>query len=312
MLRYFLHRLLQTLPIIFGVSVVCFILVHIAPGDPIDSLLPEGATPELVQEVKTAYGLDKPLPAQYLYWLGNVLQGDLGHSISTQRPVMEEIAPAVKHSMQIALLAIVLSFSIGALIGAIGGRRINSGLDRVLTSVSVAGISVPPYWLGMLLVVFFAVSLQWLPASGAADGAPWDQQLKHMLLPALALSIVPMGVIARSTRAAVAEVSKHDFVSTLIAKGLPTRKVNAHIAKNVAPSLIAVMGLQFAQLLGGSILVETVFSWPGAGFLLNNAIFTRDLPVLQGTILVLAMFFVVTNLLVDMLQMALDPRIRRQ
>lgn len=312
MLRYFLQRLVQTLPIIFGVSVVCFVLVHLAPGDPIDSLLPEGATPELVEEVKVAYGLDKSLPTQYMYWLTNVLRGDLGHSISTQRPVLEEIVPAVKHSMQIAVLAIFLSFTIGSLIGAVGGRRINSWTDRVLTSVSVAGISVPPYWLGMLLVVFFAVNLQWLPASGAAMGGAWHEQFRHMLLPALALSVVPMGVIARSTRAAVAEISKHDFVLTLIAKGLPAWKVNVHIAKNIAPALIAVMGLQFAQLLGGSILVETVFSWPGAGFLLNNAIFTQDLPVLQGTILVLALFFVFTNLLVDLLQMVLDPRIRRQ
>lgn len=311
MLRYVGRRLLYTLPILFGVSVLCFSLVHIAPGKPIDVLIPEGASRELVAQLEASYGLDKPLAVQYFYWLANVLQGDLGRSITTRRPVVDEVIPAVANSLRIALLAIFASFSLGVSLGALSGIRIRSVIDRLLTGLSVVGISIPPYWLGMLLTVAFAVNLQWLPASGMAASPGLLDNLPHMILPALALCVVPAGIIARSTRAAVAEVASQEFVQALHAKGLPKRRIHHHIAKNVAPGLTAVMGLQFAQLLGGSILVETVFSWPGAGFLLNTAIFSRDLPVLQGTILVLALFFVLMNLLVDLLQMLADPRVRR-
>jgi peptide/nickel transport system permease protein len=310
-IRYFVRRLLLTLPILFGVSLVCFALVHIAPGSPIDSLLPDGASAEQVQEVKQAYGLDRPLPVQYLYWVGHVLTGDLGQSITTQRPVLAEIIPAIGNSLLLAVVAIALSFVLGCSMGAIGGMRVNSAADRVLTSLSIAGISVPPYWLGMLLVIVFAVTLQWFPVSGMETSAGLSGLMMSMVLPAVALCVVPAGIIARSTRAAVAEVAKQEFVQTLRAVGLPRSRIHYHVAKNVAPGLLAVMGLQFAQLLGGSILVETVFSWPGAGLLLSTAIFTRDLPVLQGSILVLALFFVLSNLVVDMLQMAIDPRVRR-
>lgn len=309
MLRYFIHRLLYTVPILLGVSIVCFALVHIAPGSPVDALTPDGASPELVAEIEAAYGLDKPVPVQYVYWLSHALRGDLGKSITTQRPVLDEVLPAMANSLRIALAAIALSLALGCAIGALSGARLDSRLDRLLTGVSVTGISVPPYWLGMLLAVIFAVNLRWLPASGMGEGG-WDD-VRYMILPAVTLCIVPAGIIARSTRAAVGEAIKQEYVQALYAKGLPRRRVCLHVAKNVAPALMAVMGLQFAQLLGGSILVESVFSWPGTGFLLNTAIFTRDLPVLQGTILVLAIFFILTNLLVDLLQTLADPRIRR-
>ncbi|MBO9357839.1 ABC transporter permease subunit [Bordetella petrii] len=310
MLRYIVQRLLYTVPILLGVSIVCFALVHLAPGSPIDALTPDGATPEVVAQIEAAYGLDKPIPVQYLYWLSHAVRGDLGNSITTQRPVLDEVLPAMANSLRIAVAAIALSLVLGCAIGALSGTRLNSRLDRLLTGVSVTGISVPPYWLGMLLAVIFAVNLRWLPASGMGDGTGWES-IRFMILPALTLSIVPAGIIARSTRAAVAEAVKQDFVQALYAKGLPVSRVYLHVAKNVAPALMAVMGLQFAQLLGGSILVESVFSWPGTGFLLNTAIFTRDLPVLQGTILVLALFFILTNLVVDLLQTLADPRIRR-
>lgn len=316
MLRYLLRRLLYTLPIALGVSLVCFALVHLAPGDPISAVLPENATPELVEQVKAAYGFDKPLPLQYGIWLGNVVTGDFGTSIMTRRPVLAELQPAIFNSIVLASASIVLAFVMGSLLGAIAGLTRNRHLDRVVTASAVAGVSLPHYWLGMVLIVIFSVELGWLPATGMGSGGSTDfalnfESLKHMILPAITLSVIPAGIVARSVRASVTEVRKQEFVQALHAKGLPTSRVLLHIAKNVGPTVIAIMGLQFAQLLGGSILVETVFAWPGTGFLLNSAIFSRDLPVLQGTILVLAMFFVITNLAVDMLQMLVDPRIKR-
>jgi peptide/nickel transport system permease protein len=208
--------------------------------------------------------------------------------------------------MMLALAAIALAFAGGCILGALAGYTRRPTVDRAVTALAVTGVSLPHYWLGMVLIVLFSVELRWLPATGM--GRP---DLAHLILPAVTLSVIPLGIVARSVRAAVGEIRKQDFVQTLYAKGLRGPRVLAHVAKNVAPAVMAVMGLQFAQMLGGSILVETVFAWPGTGFLLNAAIFTRDLPILQGTILVLAMLFVFTNLIVDVLQMFVDPRVKR-
>jgi peptide/nickel transport system permease protein len=306
MLRYFLRRLVYTLPIALGVTLVCFALVHLAPGDPISAVLPENASPAVIEEIKAAYGFDKPLPMQYLIWLRHVVVGDLGTSIKTGRPVAMEIGPAIANSMLLAAASIALAFVGGCALGAVAGYTRRRGVDRAVTAVAVTGVSLPHYWLGMVLIVFFSVELRWLPATGMGN-----PDLAHLLLPAVTLAVIPMGIIARSVRASVSEIRRQEFVQTLYAKGLRGPGVFLHVAKNVAPTVMAVMGLQFAQMLGGSILVETVFSWPGTGFLLNSAIFTRDLPILQGTILVLAMLFVFTNLLVDVLQMFVDPRVKR-
>ncbi|MVW70367.1 ABC transporter permease [Bordetella sp. 15P40C-2] len=306
MLRYVLRRLLYALPIALGVSIVCFALVQLAPGDPIDSIIPEGASAEAIAQIKADYGADQPLPVQYLKWLGRVMVGDLGKSIKTGRPVTQELGPALVNSMILAMAGIALAFIVGSSLGAIAGYARSRVVDSAITSVAIAGVSIPHYWLGMVLVVVFSVGLNWLPASGM--GPPdWS----HIILPAIALAVIPMGIIARSVRASVIEIRKQEFIQTLYAKGLSDAKVLRHVVKNVAPTVLAVMGLQFAQMLGGSILVETVFAWPGTGFLMNAAIFSRDLPVLQGTILVLAMLFVMMNLLVDILQMLFDPRVKR-
>lgn len=316
MLAYFARRLFYTLPIALGVSIVCFALIHLAPGDPLSSVLPEGASPELIAQLKAAYGFDKPLPVQYLTWLGRVLTGDFGHSIMTRRPVLAEVAPAVVNTLILALAAILLGFVVGLVLGLVAGFSSGTPLDRLVTAAAVTGVSVPHYWLGMVLIAIFAVNLGSLPAMGmgaagsSAFGLNWES-LRHLILPAIALSVIPAGIIARSVRGTVAEIRKQDFVQTLYAKGLPRGHIFVHVIKNAAPTVLAIMGLQLAQLLGGSILVETVFSWPGTGFLLNTAIFTRDLPILQGTILVLAMFFVFINLIVDLVQSAFDPRIKR-
>lgn len=316
MLLYTLKRLLYATPVAFGVSVVCFLLVHLAPGDPLSAILPVDATQSMIDEMRAAYGFDKPLPIQYLIWLWHVLHGDLGISIATGRPVLGEVSRAVVNSLILASVATVIGFTFGTLFGFVAGYHRNSLADRAASALSVFGVSVPHYWLGMVLVIVFSATLGWLPPTGAGpDGSgnwrPDFDHLRYLILPAVTMSVIPMGIIARTVRALVADILSQDFVEALRAKGMDERGVFKHVVRNAAPTALAIMGLQLGYLLGGSILVETVFAWPGTGFLLNAAIFQRDLPLLQGSILVLAMFFVLLNLLVDVMQTALDPRIER-
>jgi peptide/nickel transport system permease protein len=316
MLFYLFKRLLYVIPVAFGVSLVCFSLVHLAPGDALAVILPVDASADLVEQVRKSYGFDRPLPVQYILWLLKVLSGDLGTSIATGRPVLTEIKNALGNTVILAVCASIIGFVPGIVLGGLAGRRQGSATDRVATSSAIAAVSVPHYWLGMVLVIIFSVELNWLPAMGAGPGGSrdwaWDwQHLRYLVLPALTLSAIPMGIVTRTVRGVVAEILNQDFVGALRAKGLRTGGVFRHVVKNAAPTVLAVMGLQLGYLLGGSILVETVFSWPGTGLLLNTAISQRDLPVLQGITLVLAMFFVALNLVVDMLQTAIDPRIKR-
>ena len=201
----------------------------------------------------------------------------------------------------------------GSFFGFVAGYFRGSFLDKLASMLAVLGVSVPHYWLGMVMVIVFSVQLGWLPAVGAGPGGwAWDwEHFRFMILPAITMSVIPMGIVTRTVRALVGDLLSQEFVTALRAKGLTEKRVFVHVAKNAAPTAIAVMGLQLGYLLGGSILIETVFSWPGTGFLLNNAIFQRDLPLLQGTILVLALFFVVLNLVVDVIQASIDPRIKR-
>ncbi|GJD44806.1 Glutathione transport system permease protein GsiC [Methylobacterium cerastii] len=316
MLLYILKRLVAVTPVAFGVSLVCFLLVHLAPGDPLSAILPADATQATIDEMRAAYGFDKPLPVQYAIWLWHVLHGDLGVSIATGRPVLGEVTRAVVNSLILASVATLIGFTFGTLFGFVAGYHRNSILDRVASAISVFGVSVPHYWLGMVMVIVFSANLGWLPPTGAGpDGSgnwrPDFEHLRFIILPAVTMSVIPMGIIARTVRALVADILAQDFVEALRAKGLDEVGVFKHVVRNAAPTALAIMGLQLGYLLGGSILIETVFAWPGTGFLLNAAIFQRDLPLLQGSILVLAMFFVALNLLVDVMQTALDPRIER-
>ena len=313
MLLFVLKRLLYVLPIALGVSVICFLLVYLAPGGPESALIPDSTPPAIAAQIRAAYGFDKPLPVQYLRWLGRVVTGDFGMSITTRRTVLSEVMPAMVNTFKLAGGAILLACIAGIALGTLGAYHSGKLSDRAVGAVGIAGISVPQYWLGMVLIVIFSVNLGILPATGMGDhqpGSMWDQA-RHLILPTLTLATVPIGLIARSVRSTVGEILKQEFVQTLHANGLPPAHVFAHVVKNAAPPALAVIGLEFARLLGGSILVETVFSWPGTGFLLNSAIFMRDLPVVQGTVLALAMFFVLTNVLVDILQMVFDPRFKR-
>ena len=316
MLAYTVRRIVYTLPIMFGVALVCFALVHLAPGDPLVSILPPDASADLQQQLRTLYGFDRSYPEQFASWIWRALQGDLGTSIASGRAVAGEVLTAVGNTLRLACVATFIGFLFGSLFGFVAGYFRNSWADRLASFISVIGVSVPHYWLGMVLVIIFAAQLNWLPATGAGPSGSgdwaWDwEHLKHLVLPALTMSVIPMGIISRTVRALVAETLEQEFVVGLRAKGLTDFGVFKHVVKNVAPTALAVMGLQLGYLLGGSILIETVFSWPGTGFLLNSAIFQRDLPLLQGTILVLAMFFVLLNLLVDIVQSTLDPRISR-
>ncbi len=316
MLIYLFRRLVYAIPIALAVGFVCFMLVQIAPGDPINAIVPADAPAEVVEQVRRDYGLDRPLPVQFGLWLWKVVQGDLGRSLATGRPVWADLSTAIGNTLMLAVAASLLGFVLGCVLGGLAGTFRGSVLDRAAVGLAVAGVSVPHYWLGMVLVVLFSVRWNLLPAMGAGPGGSadwaWDwEHARHLVLPAVTLSVIPTGIVTRTVRGVVAEIMNQEFVVALRAKGLRRRDVFLHVVKNAAPTSLAVMGLQLGYLMGGSILVETVFSWPGTGLLLNSAIFQRDLPVLQGTILVLAMFFVALNLLVDLVQTALDPRIKR-
>jgi peptide/nickel transport system permease protein len=313
MLLYVLKRLVLVIPVVLAVAVVCFLLVHITPGDPLVAVLPPDASAELAAQLRKAYGFDRPLPVQFGLWVWKALHGDLGTSIATGRAVLGEVSRAVGNTVTLAIFAAMLGFVSGGTFGFLAGYFRDRWIDRAVTTIAIAGVSMPHYWLGMVLVIVFSVLLGWLPAVGAGpSGWAWDwAHFKHMILPAVTMSVIPMGIVTRTVRALVGDLLSQEFVLALRAKGLSERRIFVHVVKNTAPTAIAVMGLQLGYLLGGSILIETVFSWPGTGFLLNSAIFQRDLPLLQGTILVLALFFVVLNLLVDVLQAAIDPRIKR-
>ncbi|MFK7966978.1 MAG: ABC transporter permease [Burkholderiaceae bacterium] len=316
MLTYIFRRLLYFIPISLGVTALVFALVHIAPGDPLNAVVGADAPAEVVEKLKADYGFDKPLPVQYALWLGRALTGDLGLSVINNQPVTAALATAVPNTLMLAVTATLIGFILGSLLGGLAGYFQGSWVDKFATGFGVAGVSIPHYWLGIVLVIIFAVELNVLPATGigpgGSDGWQFDwAHLRHIILPAVTLSVIPCGIITRTVRAAVAEVLSQEFVQALTAKGLRHGRIMMHVIKNAAPTVMAVMGLQLGYLLGGSILVETVFNWPGTGFLLNDAIFRRDIPMLQGTILVLAMFFVLLNLVVDVLQTLMDPRMRR-
>ena len=314
---YAARRLLMTIPISLGVTVICFALIYLAPGNPVQSLLPPDATAKDIAELKHYYGLDKPIPIQYLMWLGHALTGNLGMSIQTNQPVLNEVTRALANTIPIAVISVVLAFVIALGLGILAATRVGGFVDRLSTGIAVLGISVPQFWLGVILVIAFAVELGWLPATGmgthGSDQFSWFHwsESRYAVMPIIALTMTPLGILMRTTRSSIAEVLAMDFIQTLRAKGLGRTAIVIHAIRNALPQILAMFGLQLGYLIGGSILVETVFTWPGTGFLLNKAILTRDIPLLQGTILLLALAFVGINLIIDLLQTAVDPRIKR-
>jgi len=313
MWQYALRRLVYAVPILLGVSIVVFALITMAPGDAADMLIPPETPKEVALQIRARLGLDQPIHVQYVRWLGRMLRGDLGTSIVTNEPVAASLLNALGNTLRLAIPAAVLGFTLGTLLGAPAAFHRGTILGRLFSATAITGVSLPHYWVGIVLVAVFAVTLNALPAQGMGpEGFPrtWEQ-IKHLILPVFTLSLIPMGVVSRLVRANVLEIINQEFVGALRAKGLLDRGVIAHVMKNAAPSVMALMGLQLGYLLGGSILVETVFNWPGSGGLMNLAIFRRDVPVLSATILAIATLFVLINIAVDVLQAAVDPRIRR-
>lgn len=316
MFAYIVRRIFYVVPIAIGVTIMVFSLVYIGPGNPIDAVLPDDASQADVEFIKEIYGFDKPLPVQYGLWLGRAAMGDLGKSIATGRPVIEELGRALGNTLLLAFAAALVMVPVALVLGTVAAYSHGRWFDKLVSSIAITGVSIPNYWLAIVLVIVFSVELNLLPVMGIGPNGPegWQpnfEHLRYMILPVIAISVIPTGIIARVMRASVAEALNQDFVQTLRAKGLSERTVLYHVIKNAMPTVMAVIGLELGNLMGGSILIETIFTWPGTGFLMNEAIFRRDLPVLQGTILVLAMFFVGLNLLIDLLQTWVDPRIRR-
>lgn len=313
MLSFVVRRLAHAVPILFGVSVVVFSLAHMVPGDVAQIMLPAEASPADLARLRAHYGLDQPLHEQYVRWLAHALGGDFGVSAFSGQPVIEELGSAIGNTFLLAVPAAILGFSAGVGLGTLAAFHHGRLMDRVVSAIAISGVSLPVYWVGIVLVVIFSVLLGWLPAVGAPapDRILSAEGLRQLVLPAFTLSLVPMGVIARLARATVLEILGQEFVTALRAAGLSTASIVTHVVRNASPPVVALMGLQLGYLLGGAILVEVVFNWPGSGNLMHLAIFRRDVPVLQATLVVLASLFVFINLAVDLLQAMLDPRIRR-
>lgn len=311
MLLVITRRLLMVPPALFGVSIVIFVLLNVLPGDPLAGLLAPDATQADRDELARRMGLADPLPVQYVTWLGNVLQGDLGWSFSRRRPIVELVGTAFANTVILAAAASVIGLSVGITLGLLAALLRGTWADRAISIVAMLGLSVPNYWLAILLIIAFSASLQMLPAAGmyGPDGDFVDL-LKHLVMPGLAASAVTIGLTARTTRASIIETYGEDFVLLLQAKGLTGLQILGHVLKNAAPPIMTVAGLQIGFLLGGTVLVETIFSWPGLGQLIFQSIASRDLRLIQAAVLIIAVTFVTINLLIDVAQTLVNPRLR--
>jgi ABC-type dipeptide/oligopeptide/nickel transport system permease component len=312
---YVLRRLLLAVPVLFGVSLLVFAVMHLAPGDPAAIMLGAQATREDVERLRRELGLDQPLVVQYARWLGRVVQGDLGRSIPLGREVLPEVLTRFKATLILTGGALLVALLIGVPAGIASATRQYSWLDRVSMAVAVTGVSLPVFWTGIMLIIVFALTLRWLPSSGMYSPYGGDRDLAdllwHLILPAVTLGTASAAALARMTRSSVLEIVRQDFVRSARAKGLAERAVvGRHVLKNAVNPVVTVLGIQVGTLLGGAILTETVFSWPGLGSMMVRAIQARDYPLVQGGVLLIATTFVVVNLFVDLLYAIFDPRIR--
>lgn len=301
--RFLVGRLVHLVWVLLAVSILVFLLIHLS-GDPIRLLTPLDAKPEDVERVRRLYGLDQPIPVQYLRFLTNALRGDLGESFRYQRPAFELVMQRLPATALLALVTLGLTIVVGIPVGLWVGARAGHAADWVVSLLTFVFISLPSFWLGVLLILLFADRLRVLPASGFESPA-------HLVLPCLTLSVYTTGLVTRLVRADVLEVLRQDFIRTARAKGVGERMVLArHALRNALISTVTVLGLQLGNLLGGSVVVESVFAWPGVGWLMLQGIQTRDLPLVRAVVLVVGSAFVLINLIVDVLYLYLDPRIR--
>jgi peptide/nickel transport system permease protein len=312
--RYVVRRLLLLVPVLLGVSVIIFMVLHLAPGDPAEIMLGSQATQADLERLRAELGLTQPLYVQYVHWVGLVARGDLGRSIWMKRPVLNEVLGRFKATLVLTGAALVLSTAAGLALGIASAIRPNSLLDRLSAVASLFGASMPVFWLGIVLMVVFALWLGWLPASGMFapyGGGDLRDLLVHLALPAVTLAAASVTIIARLTRSTMLETLGQDYIRTARAKGVVERAVVLrHGLKNALIPIVTVVGVQAGYLLGGAVLTETVFAWPGVGTLMVQGILARDFPLVQGCVLVVALSFVLINLAVDLLYAWLDPRIR--
>jgi ABC-type dipeptide/oligopeptide/nickel transport system permease component len=303
MTTFILRRILLAIPTLLGVLVVAFLLLYVAPGDPVMAMVGERADEETIARLRRELRLDDPLYKQFGHYVGGIARGDLGRSYITNRPIQRDIRERFPKTLQLAGAAMLLAASIGITLGILSAWRPGGIIDRIGLGIAYLGVSFPVFWVGLLLILLFAVTLQWLPPSGAGG-------LKYLILPALALGMRSIAFLARMTRSAMLDALGSDFVRTARAKGLGERGViTRHALRNAAIPIITVLGLDFGSYLTGSILTETIFSWPGLGRYVVNAIARRDLPAIQGSVLFLSAVFVTVNLLTDLAYAKADPRV---
>jgi peptide/nickel transport system permease protein len=313
MVSFLVRRVLAAVPILIGVSIVVFVTIKIIPGNPVATLLGPNSTPQARAELTDRLGLNRALPIQYFSWLGHVVRGDLGESISQHTTVSSLVTSAFGNTLILTAFATVLAFGGGVLLGGIAAIRRGRMSALMSNAISLVSISVPQYSVGLLLIVYISVGTGWLPSAGmynAIGGGGWADLLRHLVLPGVTAAIVPAGIIARMFRSAVIDVMGMDFIEALRARGLSETRILKHAFHNTLPTLLTIAGLQLGYLLGGVVFVETVFSWPGLGLLVYHSISERDLPVIQAGVIVSALAFVVVNVIVDVAQALIDPRSR--
>ncbi|SDO37364.1 peptide/nickel transport system permease protein [Lutimaribacter pacificus] len=311
---YILKRLISAIPVLLGITIIVFLIMSLIPGDPATAILGSYATPENVEKLNRDLGLDKPMVQRYFIWLGNMLTGDFGRSFSLNRPVIDEVLERFNATLILAGTAFVLCSVLGILAGVVSAARQYGFADKAITFVVLIGISVPSFFLGMMMILLFAVNLRWLPVSGMYaiyGGGDLPDLLNHLVMPALALAAVATGVIARLSRSAMLEVLRQDFIRTARAKGVPERRViMGHALRAAMVSIIPVLGIQAGFVLSGAVYIEIVFQWPGVGRMLVDAILKRDLLLVQGGVVFVAACYVLFNIAVDVAQSLLDPRIK--
>jgi ABC-type dipeptide/oligopeptide/nickel transport system permease component len=306
MALYLLRRILQAVPVVLGVIFAVMLTIELIPGDPVTLMLGEHATQESVAAVRHALGLDRPLLVRYVHYIGNLLHGDLGRSLRERRQVSEELADVWPATLELTAAALFIAVICGVLAGVVSAVWPNSLFDGVTRLTSLFGLSMPVFWTGLTLIVFFSLWLNWLPVGGSGS-------LRHLILPAVTLSLPSLAMVARMTRSSVLEVLREDYIRTARAKGVREQVVVLkHGLRNACIPIVTLLGLQVGQLLGGAVLTETVFAWPGMGRLIVRAIFARDYILLQGAILVFALAFVLINLIVDVSYAMFDPRVSRK
>jgi peptide/nickel transport system permease protein len=314
MIRYIVRRLLATVAVVWGVSILLFSIISLTPGDAARAQLPAGASPDQYQRLRDALGLDEPIPIRYSIWLRNTLRGDFGLSYQHHIPARDIVGLKFKNTLVLASSALLVSVTLGLITGVVAGTRPNSTTDRVTMTIGITGASIPTFWLGIVLLLLFSLKLGWFPAVGMRDvrgeGGVLDVP-HHLVLPTIAAAAVPAAIIARQVRSAVLEIINLDYIRTARAKGLSEREiVRRHVLKNALPSFITIVALQAGYLLGGTLVTEIIFSWPGMGLQLYTSVGARDIPVIMTIAILVAVVFTSLNLLADILQGIVDPRVR--